>query len=339
MSDLLKLKLTETLVPPYCSIAKIDASGETTFIYDKNGARFESVCIGCSNPLCHSFRTQRNEAVGFPFDRNNSVCPTKAIKIAKDRHVYVDTGKCIGCGFCALRCPFKAIKIQSGKASVKPASLLANSDISKIQKDKHRLIREALSAKIVGSVVPLSKRALDSFLLSFDKASEKNEISDIFIRNLYVFLGNKYGMRRKGDTIFRIEGIFSLDDRIVVNENVMKDDVLEAPRAVLDDIAIFKYKFDKYNLPVSGLITLRSLPNSRAELWRVIEDVKNVLGITIDVVSLGTLMILLWSGKTFVVGKQYFYEKEKYNRGCLEKNDIDTQTFELGWTSSFEPYK
>jgi hypothetical protein len=48
-------------------------------------------------------------------------------------------------------------------------------------------------------------------------------------------------------------------------------------------------------------------PNIRTEYWRVIKDIKDVLGIKINSISLGALILLTWSFKKFPIGTADFY--------------------------------
>ena len=119
----------------------------------------------------------------------------------------------------------------------------------------------------------------------------------------------------------------------------MSDDVLEAPRSILDDIAIYNYKFKSSKSSVYGLITLRSLPNNRAELWNVIHDIEDILKIHIDVVTIGTLLLLSWHDKKTPIGEKYFYDVDLKNRKILLDNLINMSEFEEGFENVFEPKK
>ena len=107
----------------------------------------------------------------------------------------------------------------------------------------------------------------------------------------------------------------------------------------MDDIAIYKYKFAKKDEKLSGLITLVQLPNSRAEIWRVIKDIKNVLDIDIDVVTIGTLLLLAWNGANLENCKEPFFDNKNKNRNIPTLYKVDTSFLGDGYLSILETKK
>lgn len=70
--------------------------------YEKNGqnefAFYKEMCMHCNEPACAS------------------VCPVGAFKKTKEGPVTYDAGRCIGCRFCMVACPFGVPKYQWSKA-------------------------------------------------------------------------------------------------------------------------------------------------------------------------------------------------------------------------------
>ena len=201
------------------------------------------------------------------------------------------------------------------------------------------MMKNILSVRKSGNVLIANKDLVDHFYEKFSRLSSQYQIADILVRNLFVQLGCSYGIRRRGDVINRIDGILFKNGQIVLNEVELSEDVLESPRAVLDDIAIYKYKFAKSNDKLSGLITLAQLPNSRAEMWRVIEDIKKVLDIDIDVVTIGTLLLLVWNRTNLKECKEPFFNNKTKNRNIPMLYKVNTSFLDIGYLSILETKK
>jgi len=84
-------------------------------------------------------------------------------------------------------------------------------------------------------------------------------------------------------------------------------DALEAPRAILDDIAVLSSRYGVGKDEVMPFIVSLEFPNIRTEYWRVVKDIKDVLDIRIYSLTLGALCLLVWSFNEIPIGTMDFY--------------------------------
>lgn len=341
MSKLLKQKTKSMIEIPFTNVSEISLNPKGSVVTTNSGNKVFSKCVGCKNHPCCAFSDKELNINKFsiPVDLNTNVCSTDAISINKDGSISIESNKCIGCGLCVLRCPLGAICFENNIASVDSYDTVISNPSKIDELKKEQLLLDIEKAKKTGTVLAVNKSTFDNFYEKFSKASAQFQIADLLVRNLFIQLGCIYGIRRRGDVINRIDGILFKNNETVLNEVELSEDVLESPRAVLDDIAIYKYKFSKNDNKTSGLITLAHLPNSRAELWRVIEDIQKVLHVKIDVVSIGTLLCLVWNGVSLKDSDFHFFDTKKKNRLILEEHKIDTSFIEDGYLSIFETKK
>lgn len=82
-------------------------------VFELNGKRWWSTCIGCVEPKCMKYFEKEflcNDIDSFPAEPNDSVCPTDAIAWDDESvRPLIDYNKCIECGICAVRCPVGAL--------------------------------------------------------------------------------------------------------------------------------------------------------------------------------------------------------------------------------------
>lgn len=341
MSKLLKQKTKSMIEIPFTSISSIVFDSNQSYIVTNNGNKIFSKCVGCTNHKCCVFEESelKLDKFGIPVDIRTNVCPTDAISINKNGSISIDNTKCIECGLCILRCPLGAIHFKNRSANVDVYETVVENPAKVDELKKEQMMKNILSTQKTGSVLIASKEYIDHFYEKFSRLSSQYQIADILVRNLFIQLGCSYGIRRRGDVINRIDGILLKNEEVVLNEVELSEDVLESPRAVLDDIAIYKYKFAKKDEKMSGLITLSQLPNSRAEMWRVIEDIKKILDVDIDVVTIGTLLCLVWNGTNLKDCNYRFYNSKTKNRNIPNKYRIDTSYIQEGYLSIFETKK
>jgi Fe-S-cluster-containing hydrogenase component 2 len=92
---------------------------EPTFVALADGNEGTGACLGCTDAPCIT-KDESELAMGagldaFPGDPSLTVCPTKAIELdSASGLAAVDAARCIGCGLCAVRCPYGAIYLTDG---------------------------------------------------------------------------------------------------------------------------------------------------------------------------------------------------------------------------------
>ena len=238
----------------------------------RDGHPGRATCLGCHDAPCMEM-TEAEFNIGaplqaFPGDPSRRVCPTDAIAWDDSAEApVVDPNQCIGCGLCAIRCPYGAIGLSSDGVAV-------------VERDDPDGVTTATSTSVeshtftprAGTLAPLSTaflRELPEHLRSLTDAQ-----AAILARNLLIVCGHTASIRRKGDTNVRIDGVFrSPTGHVGVFELDTGPSPLDSLRALLDDIAVLHNRF---HVPVADLIPvslLAHLPNTRSEYYHMIDDI------------------------------------------------------------------
>ena len=80
----------------------------------------------------------------------------------------------------------------------------------------------------------------------------------------------------------------------------------------MDNIAILisRYKYNKDN--IIPLIICNELPNKRSEFWQFINDIKKVLNISINTITISGLLLLSWTRQKLIFTKknEYYIDNE-----------------------------
>ena len=205
------------------------------------------------------------------------------------------------CGICVLRCPTKAIFFN--KSTVFVNHTMENhfhrvvSVTDENNADKTFSIFETI--KTHGYMISESYSIFDLIYAKIEKilkSPNQQQFPNLLARNLLNVLGIKTLMRRRGEVYSRMDLVF--ENQIyhgVVEVEFVPEVMLDAPRDILDDLAVMisrtKLKKDAIIPVILGL----SLPNKRSEYWQVITDINNVLGVHIHTMTIGALILLVWN--------------------------------------------
>lgn len=257
-------------------------------------------CLRCKNSPCIKFREEEiklSKLSQFPIDSSCNLCPTGGIEWSYENEApIINEELCIGCGLCASRCPACAIYFKdNGTFAINDETddyFVLNKTATDDEKTNHTL---ALLRNIPwsNSLIQETNKIFivlyrKTFLLTGDKPN-------LLTRNILIQLGLKTGIRRTGDTHIRMDIVFEdlANDITGVGEVEFGMDVLSTPRNTLDNLAVFisRYEISKILPTIFHL----SLPNQRSEYWKVIKDIKVVLGMPIRTITLGTLLLFLWN--------------------------------------------
>ena len=290
----------------------------TIFEFDgvpKNDVLIKCSCLGCLNPKCMKFTSEEltlndERLSDFPVDADDSVCPLDAIVWERGFHVpSVITDRCINCGICARRCPIGAIYSNGANAVIHSGESCVNFlPVSEKNLTKHLEQINALSkCQHDGVYIEPNDKSIATLYTKLNEQQTKSQFPNLIIRNLFLVLGNQCIMRRRGDIYFRIDAILADKPTIGVAEVEFNKDSLESPRAILDDIAVLVSRYEIEKIQIKPFIISLEFPNIRTEYWRVIRDIKDVLGVRINSLSLGALCILVWRFIFAPIGKVDFY--------------------------------
>ena len=273
-----------------------------------DGGRASGSCIHCINPPCLEYT---EDELGleifkeFPSDRTPEVCPTKAISWPQESDSpTIDNETCISCGICVSRCPVAAIYLDPDESTAilndlpNEYFLLQSQETSAAAQED--LLERFSQIPENGIFVLENDNILQRFFDKFKSVTTNQKQSAQFpnhlVRNLMLDIGINASMRRRGDVYLRMDIVFEQDaEKSGTCEVELGSEVLDAPRNLLDNIAVLvsRYKISKND--IMPLFVTLSLPNRRSEYWRVIKDIKQVLGLQINSLTIGMLVLLVWN--------------------------------------------
>ena len=261
-------------------------------------------CIRCINPPCTEYSDKELELAvfkDFPADKNNSVCPTSAITWPLEASApVIAPASCISCGLCVSRCPTRAIYLDEQGAHINDQP----NDHFRIQNIPNSLEIVEATAKLFekvpehGVYLTENDELLRRFREHFEEVSKDQsaQFPNHLARNLLIAAGIGAAMRRRGDTNIRMDLVLGPPGvEQGTSEVELGTDVLEAPRNILDNVAVLVARYEISKDHIVPIIVSLALPNQRSEYWQVIKDVKEVLDIKIGSITIGALIIIVWS--------------------------------------------
>lgn len=266
---------------------------------------FEAKCINCKNKKClkYVYNEITNNQVKIPTSIDSYVCPVGAIS-EKNGKVIIDNDKCIKCGLCAARCLTGAIYF--------------NGDKFVISGYKNDIENKYVSLIHVGQIIQENDTIINDI---YNRLIQSNVNPNILSRNLLNQCGIQTILSRTGDVNLRMDGIIINNNRIGVCEIEFNNDVLSCPRCILDDIAVLCSRYDYDLEEILALVISLYLPNNRTDYWRVIKDIKNILDIEIQTLSIGFLLITMWNFKKVNLISNQFY-KDCDNNSLRENMEV-----------------
>lgn len=284
------------------------AEGEPAQIRFSSGISINTTCLGCVDQPCIKYSTEELQMPGafenFPADKTNCVCASNAITWdAINKKPVIDNSSCFWCGICMSRCPAKALFYKDGEVRV--ASETSNH--FQVAKDPQEVgkaneIRATLSAiKATGSFIKISDQVLNNAYARLLTVSKQmpTQFPNLLSRNLLSAIGLKSAIRRRGDVYSRTDLVFYHGTKYGLCEvEFFPTTMLETPREILDDIAVFVSRYHLEKERIEPLVIGIELPNQRSEFWQVIADIKKVLSVEISTLTIGALFLLIWTQKT-----------------------------------------
>jgi ferredoxin len=306
------------------------SSGSPSMIEFNNGNTVPGSCIHCVNPACMEYN--ESELIlslfsDFPADKNLDTCPSKAISWPHDSaYPIIDSDNCISCGICVSRCPVSAIFLSDELFAVindEPNQFFVN-----IEEPMSREILNLLKSKFSGiqkngHYIQEHDDLIQGWYKKFESvcSNQVAQFPNHLVRNLLITLGNGASMRRRGDNNLRMDIVFEQRNKTGTCEVEIGTGVLDAPRNLLDNVAVLVSRYQHQLDRIIPLIVSLSLPNQRSEYWQVIQDIDKVLNVSINSLTIGILVVMIWNRMklSFDSSKSFFAESYSL-RSQLEAN-------------------
>lgn len=304
-----------------------------------------AACLGCADRPCMTYTEEelRFDAVrDFPASPETAVCPLGAIVWnAVWNRPEIAASACVECGLCAARCPVSAIYFADGfRISEETSGILQLPDTPKHQNRQREQLAALRNAIVTGTRFIDCDAQVQRVYRNLQAQRYDAQMQNLLVRNCLLGLGCRCVIRRRGDVNLRMDALFSCGEQTGVAEIEFRQDALEPPRAVLDDIAVLHARYGVEKQTILPLIVHLELPNARTGHWQVAEDIAAVLGIRIRTVTLAALLLLLWHRKPLCLeGDAAFLRQESRSlREFLAESGIVTALPD-GCGSMLEPEK
>ena len=269
-----------------------------------------SGCLHCKKPKCMQFRLSQiaSDIVAFAFDRNTNVCPVEALKWDTiNNEPIIDQRRCIKCGLCAKMCPLGAI-FYNGEAFTVCHSPLVEMvpDTVAYSRMQENQLEQVSDIFHIGYIIKENDTVLEKIYSRMQRL--RGNTPNLIARNLLIALGNKCAIGRVGDVYTRLDALLETPNgEHGVVEVEFGRDTLDASRGILDDIAVANCRYGIRKNDNHALVICLRLPNERQGYWQVIKDIKKVENIEINTVTVGALLLLMWSFQDFNMEKDSFY--------------------------------
>jgi len=277
-------------------------------VHFADGSTAAASCLRCHDAPCHHYGVGESECSSLPnlpADRNADVCPTGAVSIAaRTGAAKIDPERCIYCGVCVARCPVGAIFLLPSKGAVVEDEANAHFATT-TQYSEQAMLASRNSLERVGKT-GVFLRENDALIADIGRriASVRASLTDNFpnhlARNLLRAAGISVDMRRVGNNHLRADLVLGSNGikQGVVEVEFGVEAILDAPRDLLDDIAVFVSRHGWKKDDIVALIVGDVLPNRRSEFWHIIRDIRDVLAIEIATVTVLVLMLLVWERRS-----------------------------------------
>ena len=222
-------------------------------------------------------------------------CPTDALSQGTDGVISIDEGLCIGCGICVVSCPVNAMKINPNAAvpvvqmtnigtKLPIEQLLAERDVLNGRLD----FIEAPANTFVTQIKKIRQR-LDE--LGQKSPGSQNVISRNFIRSTFIRMGARVALRQQGANSLLSELVLEENGRIFLGEISTTDDTLDPIRRLLSSAAHALAKLSATRESLTLILVVKSLPNKRVDLYRLLNDIRKYLKLEILILPFDALVL------------------------------------------------
>jgi hypothetical protein len=153
-----------------------------------------------------------------------------------------------------------------------------------------------------GSLLEESDAILKEFISRSNRAwgLVGDRYPNILARNLLI--GSRIGaaLGRKGNTHMRMDLVLAPPGvrHGVAEVEFGQEAVLDAPRDILDALAVLVSRYGWTLDTTTALILTDVLPSRRSEYWHILQDIANVLKIRIGTVTIFALLLCIWNRKS-----------------------------------------
>lgn len=220
---------------------------------------------------------------------DDSICPVNSIMRNATGEIEVDKKTCVSCGLCVLSCPVNSLALNANSFPETKYSELTNvGELFHEERNLYAYLKIRTPNKITSSEVVKAFEVVNR-LLQQDKDGKNIRI---YVRNVFSSHGFATRIKIDGDTNDFFEVMAEADPMVFPIEITLGGDTLDSTRRIISGCAriISKKIVKKENL--KPVLVVDQMPNSRSEIYRIIEDVNRYIKLDIRIVPLSVLQLL-----------------------------------------------
>lgn len=228
------------------------------------------------------------------FSPNSAVCPVEAIATDERGRPAIDDAACIRCGACITRCPVGAIWAPD-TASAPVVVFESDIPIRPASGDfvrRRTRIADALHRENTKVDQRVLKSQYDAVLTGLKEAHDAGELLRRLVRSVMNINSVPVRLKNMGDNSAPSEALARLGTHVLSFEIQPHGDEISGVRRLLAGTARLAAR---YNAPLERIVpvlVLEALPNRRAGLYELVEDVAARLGVAVRVLPVGMLLAL-----------------------------------------------
>jgi Fe-S-cluster-containing hydrogenase component 2 len=252
-------------------------------------------CLKCADSPCINLPKLTSPAEMLLKGSNlpdQSVCPTKSISQTNLGEIEVNAATCIGCGLCVSSCPVNSLVLNSKLQPISEEADLQDvgSDFQDIRNKISALVKP-LNLAISPSLIGFSGMSVQK-LLNSDLTDRSIQI---YIRNIFLKSGYKCRIRIEGDNNDSFELVAETQEYVYPIEIAIGGDTLDSTRRILSGCATLISKGIVTTSKLRPVLIVDELPNSRSDIYRVLEDMQKYLGLDLRIIPLFILQLLSYT--------------------------------------------
>jgi ferredoxin len=264
-----------------------------------DGAVGEATCLNCPDSPCVSLlEAELDSDVGVATNRYHSknVCVFGALSWDVDNRVpYVDSPACTGCGACLARCPVGAIRLHEGgvaqvNTGASPLFIETTFNSGAFEAVRNKAT-ETTSAQCSTHATSRVLDQLGTIMAALAAHWDPGLGRRLLARNLLLALGMPAHAAPPGNTNYRLELVFLDDGRLTLAEVDTGEGMLDAVRRLLANYAIATSRFGVDRDSTAAAIICAEFPNKRRDVYELVDNVRERLGVAIHVVPLAFLIL------------------------------------------------
>lgn len=232
-------------------------------------------------------------------DPTTDVCPTGALIVDPQGRPHVTPELCVGCGICAVRCPVDAIRID---ASTAIATIAPSFPDTPSDEKQFYMMRESTASNMIWESRPWAdaqlvtvqvQRLADVFRTDPSKAFSGMRL---LLRNALLLGGVPAKLRKQGANSMVVEVAGECDGSFLVAQVQASNDTLDPFRRLLVGLAHLLGAQGYEKKDFTPVVVILGLPNSRADYYRLVADVRKFLGVEVRTVTAAWLYLAIRDG-------------------------------------------